>query len=73
MYETEEFIMKFSADGTIHAVQPMALAPRGRQKSIHHIDTGDDPSICLTCPLEECSGAAKCYKRRKKAMEEQRK
>lgn len=67
-----EFAMglPFAADGMIHAVQPMTLAPRGGRKSIHHADSTDDPQICLTCPFEECTGSARCYKRRKKELEE---
>lgn len=62
--------LTFASDGMIHAVQPMTLTPRGAQRSIHHADSTDDPQICLTCPYEECTGSARCYKRRKKALEE---
>ena len=66
---TEEFDLQLSADGMIHAVQPMALYPRGKQRVIHHGDSTDDPGICLTCTAAECSGSSKCYKRRKKLLE----
>ena len=65
--------LTFASDGMIHAVQPMTLEPRGGRKSIHHADSTDDPQICLTCPYEECTGSARCYKRRKKQLEEKEK
>ncbi len=70
--ENFEFAVNFSADGMIHAVQPMVLEPRGKQRITHHRDSSDDPSVCLTCPLEDCEGSARCYKKRKKALEEKR-
>lgn len=69
----EDFLMKFSADGMIHAVQPMVLDPRGYTRGIHHSDSADDPAVCLTCPYEECKGTAKCYNRRKKELEDKKK
>lgn len=68
--EDFEFTANFSADGMIHAVQPMTLTPRGSQRAIHHTDSSDDPMVCLTCPFEDCTGSARCYKRRKKLLEE---
>lgn len=69
----DEFTARFSADGMIHAVQPMVLTPRGKQRTTHHSDTGDDPGVCLSCPYEDCSGSEKCYRKRKKSLEEKKK
>lgn len=71
--EDFDFVANFSADGMIHAVQPMTLTPRGNGRVLHPGNSGDDPSVCLTCPYEDCDGSAKCYKRRKKALEEKKK
>lgn len=67
-----EIGLSISADGMIHAVQPMTLTPRGKQRATHHNDSSDDPSVCLTCPMEDCDGSERCYKKRKKAMEEKK-
>ena len=60
--------LKFSADGMIHAVQPMAQR-ESKQRATHHKDSSDDPLVCLTCDRETCEGSARCYRRRKNAME----
>lgn len=64
--------LTFASDGMIHAVQPMTLTPRGKQRAMHHSDSSDDPSICLNCTEAECSGSIKCYRRRKKLLEEKK-
>lgn len=64
--------LPFSADGMIRAVQPMTLTPRRKTRVIHHNDTSDDPNVCLSCPYEDCTGSARCYRKRKKEMEEKK-
>ena len=63
--------LKFAADGMIHAVQP--VAQRKKQRALHHEDSSDDPTVCLTCECEECDGSARCYQKRKKQLEENKK
>lgn len=65
MHESELF--KFAADGMIHAVQPQKQVRKRRD--LLNEDTYEDASICLTCPLEECSGERKCFLKRKKLLE----
>ena len=65
--------LTFASDGMIHAVQPMTLTPRGHQRAMRHADSTDDPQVCLTCPCEDCTGSPRCYKRRKKQLEENKK
>lgn len=70
MYTDE--LPKFAADGMIHTVRPQEL-PRGR-RDLHQktTNTRAEALVCLTCPLEECEGDAKCFRARKKLLEEKK-
>lgn len=58
---------KISADGLIHTAQRLD-PPKGR-RDIHNESSTEDPRVCLSCPLPECSGERACYLMRKKEME----
>lgn len=60
-------------DGLVHTVQRQD-PPKGR-RTMHNEANGDDPRVCLECPVpaELCEGERKCYLQRKKEMEEQAK
>lgn len=65
--ELDELALKLSADGMIHTVQPIHLMRKKRD--LLNEETYEEASVCLTCPLPECSGDRKCYLRRKKQLE----
>ncbi len=67
--ELNELALKLSADGMIHTVQPIQRTRKKRD--LLNEETYEEASVCLSCPLPECSGERTCYLRRKKQLEEE--
>ncbi len=55
----------------LHTQPPEAKPRKGRGKASHNAADPTDIAVCLTCAAKKCTGAAACFKRRKKELETQ--
>lgn len=62
---------RYLFDVTNLHTQPLEVKPRtGRGKAFHNAVDPTDIAVCLTCTAKKCTGAAACFKRRKKELAE---
>ena len=54
----------------LHTQPPEAKPRTGRKKASHYAADPTDIVVCLTCSAKKCTGAAACFKRRKKELAE---
>ena len=52
----------------LHTRPPEAKPRTGRRKASHNAADPTDIAACLTCTAKKCTGAAACFKRRKKEL-----
>lgn len=60
---------RYLYDVTNLHTQPLEVKPSKRRKfASHHKIDPTDTAVCLTCTAKKCTGAAACFKRRKKEL-----